>query len=163
MKAERGELDFADQIARALGLVTRSSAAWVLHKLDDGLDHLLIDEAQDTSPEQWGILAALSEEFFAGAGARGGNRTVFAVGDEKQSIFSFQGAAPEKFAEMRRFFEKRCREAERRSRRPAQFFLPLGASDPQGGGQDVRVRDGLARRRRPPGSRRPMHEAVRAR
>ena len=70
MKAERGALDFNDQIARALALVTRSSAAWVLHKLDYGLDHLLLDEAQDASPPQWGILAALSAEFFAGAGAR---------------------------------------------------------------------------------------------
>src|SRR5262249_12782312 len=49
MKAQRGALDFNDQIARALTLVTRSSAAWVLHKLDYGLDHLLLDEAQDAS------------------------------------------------------------------------------------------------------------------
>jgi ATP-dependent helicase/nuclease subunit A len=113
MKAERGALDFDDQIARALALATRSSAAWVLHKLDYGLDHLLLDEAQDTSGAQWGILAALTAEFFAGAGARSVNRTVFAVGDEKQSIFSFQGAAPEKFAEMKRAFETRHRDAER--------------------------------------------------
>jgi ATP-dependent helicase/nuclease subunit A len=109
-KAKRGQLDFADQIRRALALVTRSSAAWVLHKLDYGLDHLLVDEAQDTSAPQWRILVALSAEFFAGESARNTNRTVFAVGDEKQSIFSFQGAAPEKFAEMRRFFEKRHRD-----------------------------------------------------
>jgi ATP-dependent helicase/nuclease subunit A len=107
MKAERGALDFDDQIGGALALVTRSSAAWVLHKLDYGLDHMLLDEAQDTSAAQWGILSALSAEFFAGAGARGVSRTVFAVGDEKQSIFSFQGAAPEKFAEMKRAFERR--------------------------------------------------------
>ena len=113
MKAERGALDFNDQIARALALVTRSSAAWVLHKLDYGLDHLLLDEAQDASQPQWGILAALSAEFFAGAGARPKNRTVFAVGDEKQSIFAFQGAAPQMFAEMKRAFEKRHRDAER--------------------------------------------------
>ena len=112
-KSERGALDFNDQITLALGLVERSSAAWVLHKLDYGLDHLLVDEAQDTSAEQWRIIAALTAEFFAGAGARSARRTVFAVGDEKQSIFSFQGAAPEKFAEMRRFFEKRHREAKR--------------------------------------------------
>ncbi len=110
-KASRGQLDFDDQIARALALVTRSSAAWIMHKLDYGLDHLLIDEAQDTSAVQWRILVALTAEFFSGAGARNKERTVFAVGDEKQSIFSFQGAAPEKFAEMRRFFEKRHREA----------------------------------------------------
>ncbi len=112
-KAARGALDFNDQIACALALVTRSSAAWVLHKLDYGLDHLLLDEAQDASASQWGILTALSAEFFAGAGARNVNRTVFAVGDEKQSIFAFQGAAPEKFAEMKRAFDKRHRDAER--------------------------------------------------
>jgi len=110
-KAERGQLDFSDQIARALALVRRSSAAWVMRKLDCALDHLLVDEAQDTSAAQWGVLEALTAEFFAGEGARGRNRTVFAVGDEKQSIFSFQGAAPEKFAEMRRRFAKRCAEA----------------------------------------------------
>ena len=113
MKAERGALDFNDQITRALALVTRSSAAWVLHKLDYGLDHLLLDEAQDASLPQWGILEALSAEFFAGASARQKNRTVFAVGDEKQSIFGFQGAAPQMFVEMKRAFEKRHREAER--------------------------------------------------
>jgi ATP-dependent helicase/nuclease subunit A len=112
-KAERGALDFNDQIALALALVERPSAAWVLHKLDYGLDHLLVDEAQDTSAEQWRIIAALTAEFFGGAGARSAKRTVFAVGDEKQSIFSFQGAAPEKFVEMKRFFEARHRQAER--------------------------------------------------
>ena len=114
IKADRGVLDFADQTARALKLVTRSSAAWVMHKLDYALDHLLIDEAQDTSPEQWEIIAALTAELFSGASARRGLRTVFAVGDEKQSIFSFQGAAPEQFAEMGRFFSKRHKEAELR-------------------------------------------------
>jgi ATP-dependent helicase/nuclease subunit A len=113
MKAERGALDFNDQIVRALTLVTRSSAAWVLHKLDYGLDHLLLDEAQDASLPQWGILSALSAEFFAGAGARPKNRTVFAVGDEKQSIFAFQGAAPQMFAEMKRAFAERHRHSER--------------------------------------------------
>jgi ATP-dependent helicase/nuclease subunit A len=112
MKAERGALDFNDQIARALALVTNSSAAWVLHKLDYGLDHLLLDEAQDASQPQWGILAALSGEFFAGVGAWPKTRTVFAVGDEKQSIFAFQGAAPQMFAEMKRAFAKRHDDAE---------------------------------------------------
>ena len=112
-KAERGALDFNDQIARALALVTRSSAAWVLYKLDYGLDHLLLDEAQDASLPQWGILSALTAEFFAGAGARPKNRTVFAVGDEKQSIFAFQGAAPQMFAEMKRAFAERHRHSER--------------------------------------------------
>ncbi len=113
MKAERGALDFDDLIGRALALLTQSSAAWVLHKLDYGLDHLLLDEAQDAAPPQWRILAELTSEFFAGAGARGANRTVFAVGDEKQSIFGFRGAAPEMLAEMKRLFAKRHSDAER--------------------------------------------------
>ena len=106
-KMATGSLDFADLIARARGLLTDGpGAAWVLYKLDGGVDHLLIDEAQDTSPEQWDIAQALTEEFFAGAGARqdGRERTVFVVGDEKQSIFSFQGAAPERLlAESQRY------------------------------------------------------------
>ena len=84
----------------------------MLYKLDYGLDHLLLDEAQDASLPQWGIISALSAEFF-GAGARPKNRTVFAVGDEKQSIFAFQGAAPAMFAEMKGAFDERHRHAER--------------------------------------------------
>lgn len=99
-KAARGALDFADLISAALNLLTdqETGAAWVLYKLDGGVDHILVDEAQDTSPEQWGIVRALADEFFHGAGSRedGVERTLFVVGDEKQSIFSFQGAAPER-------------------------------------------------------------------
>ena len=93
-KMRRGLLDYDDLILRTLGLLKRSdAAAWVLYKLDGGLDHVLIDEAQDTSPEQWEIVNLLTEEFFT----VGKNRTLFAVGDEKQSIFSFQGADPAQF------------------------------------------------------------------
>ncbi|HLY80263.1 MAG TPA: UvrD-helicase domain-containing protein, partial [Caulobacteraceae bacterium] len=92
-------LDFGDLIQRADELLTvRADAAWVLFKLDGGLDHVLLDEAQDTAPDQWDILRALTAEFFIGQGAGESHRTVFAVGDEKQSIFSFQGAAPERMA-----------------------------------------------------------------
>ena len=73
----------------------------MLFKLDGGIEHVLIDEAQDTAPEQWDIVRALTEEFFSGAGPSAPRRparprTVFAVGDEKQSIYSFQGARPER-------------------------------------------------------------------
>jgi ATP-dependent helicase/nuclease subunit A len=101
VKGARGLLDFDDLIERTLALLDRSAARWVLFKLDSGIDHILVDEAQDTSPSQWKILEALTEEFFAGAGSRSYRRTFFAVGDEKQSIFSFQGAAPHMFHEMR--------------------------------------------------------------
>ena len=102
LKTERGVLDFADLISRARALLNdREDAAWVLYKLDGGIDHVLVDEAQDTAPEQWEILSALTAEFFAGSGVRGEGavRTVFVVGDEKQSIYSFQGAIPERLAE----------------------------------------------------------------
>ena len=92
-KAHRAALDFNDQIEEARALLEEKGAgAWVLYKLDGGLDHILLDEAQDTAPAQWRVIAALAAEFFAGLGAREQKRTVFAVGDEKQSIFSFQGA-----------------------------------------------------------------------
>ncbi len=98
-KDARGALDFSDLIDRAHALLTeKADAAWVLYKLDGGIDHVLLDEAQDTSPEQWDILRALTGEFFTGLGARGMGRTLFTVGDAKQSIFSFQGAAPEQLA-----------------------------------------------------------------
>ncbi|MCB9949153.1 MAG: UvrD-helicase domain-containing protein, partial [Rhodospirillaceae bacterium] len=87
-------------------------APWVLFKLDGGIDHLLIDEAQDTNPEQWRIVAALAEEMHAGLGRGDGRRTLFVVGDEKQSIFSFQRADPREFARMRRHFQDRRTGAE---------------------------------------------------
>ena len=111
-KRARGLLDFDDLILETRALLRRPGvAAWVLYKLDGGLDHVLIDEAQDTNPEQWEVIRALSEEFFAGEGAREGPRTVFAVGDAKQSIYSFQRADPRGFEAMRGHFARRSLEA----------------------------------------------------
>ncbi|WP_027528296.1 double-strand break repair helicase AddA [Bradyrhizobium sp. Ec3.3] len=102
-KQERGLLDYDDLIDKTLTMLNRVSSGWVHYKLDRGVDHVLIDEAQDTSPRQWDIVAHIISEFTAGEGAREGlNRTIFAVGDEKQSIFSFQGAAPHEFDARRR-------------------------------------------------------------
>jgi len=105
-KDKRGLLDYDDLIDRTLALFENVSAAWVLYKLDLGIDHVLIDEAQDTSPKQWEIIRKIVAEFAAGAGARPIKRTVFAVGDDKQSIFSFQGAVPKAFGDMRQLFER---------------------------------------------------------
>ena len=92
-KAARGWLDFDDLITRARAVLTDPSvAAWVLFRLDGGIDHILVDEAQDTSPDQWAVIESLAAEFTAGSGARDENRTLFVVGDKKQSIYSFQGA-----------------------------------------------------------------------
>ena len=106
-KEARGALDFGDLVARTVDLLTvRSSAAWVLYKLDGGIEHVLVDEAQDTAPQQWDIIRALTDGFFSGDSGRVPRlvpttgqlpaRTIFAVGDEKQSIYSFQGARPER-------------------------------------------------------------------
>ncbi|HWN48566.1 MAG TPA: double-strand break repair helicase AddA [Xanthobacteraceae bacterium] len=106
-KQRRGLLDYDDLIDKTHRLLTEIDPNWVHYKLDLGLDHVLIDEAQDTSEKQWDIIKRLVSEFGVGAGARGSfARTVFAVGDEKQSIFSFQGAAPREYDAARRHFEK---------------------------------------------------------
>jgi ATP-dependent helicase/nuclease subunit A len=113
-KERRALLDYDDLILKTRDLLRRPGVApWVLFKLDGGLDHILIDEAQDTNPEQWEVVAQLAEEFFAGEGARDLNRTIFAVGDVKQSIFSFQGADPSAFPRMRAHFAARIKAAEK--------------------------------------------------
>jgi ATP-dependent helicase/nuclease subunit A len=108
-KDRRGLLDYEDLIDKTLTLLRDAStkstaAAWVLYKLDLGIDHVLVDEAQDTSDKQWDIIKILVAEFLPGGARENVRRTLFAVGDEKQSIFSFQGAVPRKFAEMRGHF-----------------------------------------------------------
>lgn len=110
-KNRRGMLDYDDLIERSLAMLDNVEAAWVHYKLDRGIDHLLIDEAQDTSPKQWEIVQRLAAEFTAGSGARAVRRSIFAVGDEKQSIFSFQGAVPKEFARMRDYFRRSHRDA----------------------------------------------------
>lgn len=104
-------LDYEDLIIITRRLLENTSVAdWVLFKLDGGIDHILIDEAQDTSPNQWAIIRALTQEFFAGIGSYDNaklDRTVFVVGDRKQSIYSFQGADPNEFDKMRLYFQER--------------------------------------------------------
>jgi ATP-dependent helicase/nuclease subunit A len=120
LKAARGALDYDDMIFKTLDLLEGRSMnlppgqaiSWVHYKLDQGIDHILIDEAQDTNPEQWRIIDALTGDFFAGQGAREDTiRTVFAVGDVKQSIFGFQRAAPEAFTVMRERLSARVTQA----------------------------------------------------
>lgn len=119
IKKSRSQLDFDDLINRTARLLTRADVgAWVHYKLDQGIDHILVDEAQDTSPVQWSIIRSLAEDFFTGDSARGRHRTLFAVGDEKQSIYSFQGARPERFSE-------EAREAKRRIDASGLAFSPV--------------------------------------
>lgn len=113
-KQGRALMDYDDLILAARDLMARPGVApWVLFKLDGGIDHVLIDEAQDTNPDQWAVVAALTGEFFAGLGARDSLRTVFAVGDIKQSIYSFQRADPKAFDDMRKLFARHVPAADR--------------------------------------------------
>ena len=114
-KAAIAKLDYGDMIERTVRLLREQpGAAWVLHKLDGGIDHLLLDEVQDTAPAQWEIAAKLTEEFFSGEGARDDlpvPRSFFAVGDRKQSIFSFQGADPAGFDHWHDEYRRRVTDA----------------------------------------------------
>jgi ATP-dependent helicase/nuclease subunit A len=111
-KSAAGALDFTDLIEKARHLLRdRPAAAWVLYKLDGGIDHILVDEAQDTAADQWTILRALTDDFFTGAGADKDRliaRNLFVVGDEKQSIYSFQGAQPERLIHEFEFHRERA-------------------------------------------------------
>ncbi len=126
IKEEQAALDFDDLILRTMALLKGQTqdfkgldnvSAWIMYKLDQGLDHILIDEAQDTNPEQWRIIEALCEEFFSGKSARDDVlRTSFTVGDIKQSIYSFQRAAPEEFQNMQKLFDRKIKDAGRINR-----------------------------------------------
>ena len=120
LEKHRAALDFDDLIDHARRLLAGSGQRdWVLFRLDARIDHVLIDEAQDTSPAQWEIVERLTEEFFAGEGARGTSRTLFVVGDEKQSIYRFQGADLANFRAVR----ERLRKAAEAARRPIETAL----------------------------------------
>lgn len=110
LKAQRMFLDYNDLIDYTVTLLAQPDVTpWVLYKLDGGIDHILIDEAQDSNTQQWGVIYRLTEEFFCGLSARPDQRTLFVVGDAKQSIYSFQGADPKVFDSKRRDFSQTVR------------------------------------------------------
>ncbi len=114
LKRRKAMLDYEDLIVKTEQLLSKSGAGpWVHYKLDRGIDHILVDEAQDTSPVQWSVIQSLADEFYTGKSARELNRSMFAVGDEKQSIYSFQGARPERFDQERRQTQKRAKNADK--------------------------------------------------
>lgn len=110
-KSDQGVLDFDDLIQKAAHLLSDKSLAWVLYRLDGSIDHILIDEAQDTSPAQWSVITSISDEITAGQGSRENHaRSVFVVGDKKQSIYSFQGADAEGFDRMSETFDQKLKD-----------------------------------------------------
>ena len=113
-KRARGLVDFNDLIRETARLLkSKDIGQWIAYKLDQRIEHILVDESQDTNKAQWDIVDALSAEFFAGEGAhddRGGRmvRTLFTVGDFKQAIFGFQGTSPESYLAAREEFAARA-------------------------------------------------------
>ncbi|WP_327754679.1 double-strand break repair helicase AddA [Sphingobium sp. SJ10-10] len=108
-----GAVDFDDLIANTAQLLSQPGIAdWIRFKLDQRIDHILVDEAQDTNVSQWQIVGALAAEFFAGEGAKGDKvRTIFTVGDFKQAIFGFQGTSPESFRAAQIVFQRHAEDA----------------------------------------------------
>ena len=93
LKREQRVLDFTDLEWNCYRLLNAAdNAHWVQYKIDQRIDHVLIDEFQDTNPTQWQLIMPLLEEIAAGDIDR--NRSFFLVGDEKQSIYSFRRANP---------------------------------------------------------------------
>ncbi len=114
-KTSLGKVDFDDLILRTDALLAKPDIApWILYKLDGGLDHILVDEAQDTNPEQWQLIERLSNEFYVGEGAREVDRTLFMVGDAKQSIYRFQRADPAEFVRSRDRVRDKAEASEKR-------------------------------------------------
>ncbi|MCI2394703.1 double-strand break repair helicase AddA [Aliiroseovarius sediminis] len=145
-KLDRGWLDFDDLILKAGAILTDPSiAAWVLFRLDGGIDHILVDEAQDTSPAQWRIVDNLAREFTSGLGARDGvERTIFVVGDPKQSIYSFQGAEPAAFDRMRNTFADRLSQVGRNLvQMPLEYSFRSSRAILAFVDQALKARDGL--------------------
>ncbi|MDR1032242.1 MAG: UvrD-helicase domain-containing protein [Holosporales bacterium] len=99
---KRDRLDYDDLIFNALILLRDVDNSWIMYKLDGGISHILVDEAQDTSPLQWEVLKALSANFFADSA-----KTLFVVGDHKQSIYGFQGASHQSFINARKYFKQK--------------------------------------------------------
>ena len=110
-KLQQAVLDYDDLIMKAEALLSASDAmAWVRWKLDFGIHHMLVDEAQDTNPAQWALLSTIADEFFVHEADPEAHRTLFSVGDFKQSIYSFQGANPDIFIEKGKLFAAQARQ-----------------------------------------------------
>ncbi|WP_032113152.1 UvrD-helicase domain-containing protein [Candidatus Paracaedibacter symbiosus] len=106
LKQRQNLLDYEDLIEKTINLLTQPEISpWILYKLDGGIQHLLVDEAQDTNPDQWRVILALTEDFLT---PHKKHRTIFVVGDVKQSIYSFQGASPRDFITLRDWYRQKC-------------------------------------------------------
>jgi ATP-dependent helicase/nuclease subunit A len=153
-KRGAGLLGYDDLIEIASRVLRDPGSAWVLFKLDGGLDHVLLDEAQDSNPAQWKIAWALSEEFFAGLGADRREpssavppqpRSVFAVGDVKQAIYGFQGSDARGFGSWEQRFRARVEALAPQGFRRIPLTTSFRSTTPVLALVDAVFRDGPAR------------------
>ena len=106
LKQQQNMLDYDDLIEKTIMLLTQPHiSAWILYKLEGGIQHVLVDEAQDTNPDQWRVIVALTQDFLT---LPKKHHTLFVVGDVKQSIYSFQGASPRDFIAFRADYQQQC-------------------------------------------------------
>ncbi len=99
LKQEQQLLDFADLEWKVYQLLSdQEQSTWVQYKLDQRIDHILIDEFQDTNPTQWQMLYPLLEEITSTSNDDERKRSLFIVGDSKQSIYRFRRAEPALFS-----------------------------------------------------------------
>ncbi|MDR0319782.1 MAG: UvrD-helicase domain-containing protein [Rickettsiales bacterium] len=106
-KEDSARLHYDDLILYTMRLFSsQDMMGWVMSQLDSKIRHLMVDEAQDTSPDQWEIVRSLLTDFFVAAG----RPSVFVVGDPKQSIFSFQGASIDSFFAAEEYIGRQVRE-----------------------------------------------------
>jgi len=120
LKAKQNLIDYEDIILRTIELLKHSEHRDnILYKYDLTIEHLLLDEAQDTSPWQWEVINLLLTDLFSGRDVSYPdgeqsimsesqstnnsklNKSFFIVGDEKQSIYSFQGADHKLFSKVK--------------------------------------------------------------
>jgi ATP-dependent helicase/nuclease subunit A len=127
IKLQKNLIDYEDLILKSLLLLKSSTnKEFILYKLYNNIHHLLIDEAQDISPWQWDIVKLILEDFFASQiqastnnsttkitinCAENNSRSFFIVGDEKQSIYGFQGVNHYLFTEIKSEFSQKMQES----------------------------------------------------
>lgn len=108
IKRSNGYLDYSDLITKTNKLLeNKEFSQWVKMKMDGNYDHILIDESQDTNTSQWQIIQALSEDFFTQEFSENKTKSIFIVGDEKQSIYSFQGSEPDISNKIFKYFSQK--------------------------------------------------------
>lgn len=161
LKRRRGVVDFDDLVDKCAALLNRNEITdWIRFRLDRGIDHVLVDEAQDTSPRQWQIVNAVTADFHVGDTAAYRNRTVFVVGDEKQSIYSFQGARPAEFAKQERNLRQSVKSVQKEFH-PGKLALSFRSTPDVLHAVDMVFNSETARKGLMQSGETPVHDAVR--